>query len=235
MGAERIFETQKKELSGDGISIRYDIAICKNWQCVWGKFRIFRQFFFCVREGWGQEVFCLTVKNIKKRKTDVNNKRMLSDIYTVTGRIVFGKRGFREMERRAFMGNEDTTPSESEWLIMEVFWESDGPLTSSAVIQKLKGKLDMTPKMIRVLMNRLCQKGILSHTVDEKDSRVYHYSVLKSKEECLRSKSRRFADSYFSGNQTGALASLIQSIALTDEQISELEEILEKSRGKGKK
>ena len=160
---------------------------------------------------------------------------MLSDIYTVTGRNVFGKRDFREMERRAFMGNEDTTPSESEWLIMEVFWESDGPLTSSAVIQKLKGKLDMTPKMIRVLMNRLCQKGILSHTVDEEDSRVYHYSVLKSKEECLRSKSRRFADSYFSGNQTGALASLIQSIALTDEQISELEEILEKSRGKGKK
>lgn len=190
---------------------------------------------FFVREGCGQEAFCLTVKKYKKWKMDVNNKQMLSDIYTVTGRIVFGKWGFREMERRAFMGNEDTTPSESEWLIMEVFWESDGPLTSSAVIQKLKGKLDMTPKMIRVLMNRLCQKGILSHTVDEKDSRVYHYSVLKSKEECLRSKSRRFADSYFSGNQTGALASLIQSIALTDEQISELEEILEKSRGKGKK
>ena len=81
MGAERIFETQKKELSGDGISIRYDIAICKNRQCVWGKFRIFRQFFFCVREGWGQEAFCLTVKNIKKRKIDVNNKQMLSDIY----------------------------------------------------------------------------------------------------------------------------------------------------------
>ena len=66
VGAERIFETQKKELSGDGISIRYDIAICKNWQCVWGKFRIFRQFFFCVRKGCGQEAFCLTVKKYKK-------------------------------------------------------------------------------------------------------------------------------------------------------------------------
>ena len=133
------------------------------------------------------------------------------------------------------MGSEDATPSESEWLIMEVLWESDTPMTSSAVIPRQEGKLDMTPKMIRVLMNRLCQKGILSHRVDEKDSRVYHYSVLKSKEECLRSKSRKFADSYFSGNQSSALASLIQSIALTDEQIHELEEILEKSKGKGKK
>ena len=133
------------------------------------------------------------------------------------------------------MGSEDATPSESEWLITEVLWESDTPMTSSAAIRRLEGKLDMTPKMIRVLMNRLCQKGILSHRGDEKDSRVYHYSVLKSKEECLRSKSRKFADSYFSGNQSSALASLIQSIALTDEQIHELEEILEKSKGKGKK
>lgn len=126
-------------------------------------------------------------------------------------------------------------PSESEWLIMEVLWESGTPLTSLQVIQKLQGKLDMTPKMIRVLMNRLCQKGVLSHTLDEKDARVYHYSALKSKEECLRNKSRKFADSYFSGNETGALASLIQSIALTDEQISELEQILENSKGKTRK
>lgn len=130
------------------------------------------------------------------------------------------------------MKNEELMPSESEWLIMEVLWESSTPLTSLQVIQKLQGKLDMTPKMIRVLMNRLCQKGILSHTLDEKDARVYHYSVLKSKEECLRNKSRKFADSYFSGDETGALASLIQSIALTDEQISELEQILENSKGK---
>lgn len=132
------------------------------------------------------------------------------------------------------MGKEDITPSESEWMIMEVLWESGVPLTSAEVIRKLQGKLDMTPKMIRVLMNRLCRKGILNHTVDEQDARVYHYSVLKTKEECLRSKSRRFADSYFSGNETSALASLIQSIALTDGQIRELEQILEESRGKNR-
>lgn len=130
------------------------------------------------------------------------------------------------------MENGNMMPSESEWPIMEVIWESSMPLTSSAVIHKLQGKLNMTPKMIRVLMNRLCQKGLLSYTLDEKDARVYHYSAMKSKEECLKIKSKRFADSFFSGNQTNAIASLIQSIALTDEEISELEEILEKSKRK---
>ena len=131
------------------------------------------------------------------------------------------------------MTNNDMTPSESEWQIMEVLWASGTPMTSSAVIKELQGKSDKTPKMIRVLMNRLCQKGILSYTIDEKDARVYHYSVVKSREECLKGKSKRFAESYFSGNQTSALASLIQSISLTDEQIEELEGILEKAKGKG--
>jgi BlaI family penicillinase repressor len=58
---------------------------------------------------------------------------------------------------------------------------------------------------------------------------------MKVQLECLRSKSKKFADSYFSGNQTSALASLIQNTVLTDEQISGLKDILEKSRGERKK
>ena len=49
----------------------------------------------------------------------------------------------------------------------------------------------------------------------------------------MKEKSRKFVDSYFSGNGTNAVAAMLQSFALTDEQIKELEEILEKSRGRG--
>ena len=42
-------------------------------------------------------------------------------------------------------------------------------------------------------------------------------------------------DSYFSGNGTNAMAALLQSFSLTEEQIQELEEILKKSRGQGGK
>ena len=84
-----------------------------------------------------------------------------------------------------------------------------------------------------MLMNRLNQKDILGYTVDKHDSRVYHYYVQRSREECVKEKSRKFVDSYFSGNGTNAMTALLQSFDLTDEQIRELEEILEKSRERG--
>lgn len=128
---------------------------------------------------------------------------------------------------------EETMPSESEWLIMEVLWESETPLTSMEVLNRLKGKSDMTLRMVRVLMSRLSGKGLLGFTVDENDARVYHYHTIKTKEECLNDKSRRFVNSYFSGSRTNAVAALLHGITLTDEQIKELEEILEKSKENG--
>lgn len=132
------------------------------------------------------------------------------------------------------MGKEEQTPSESEWKIMEILWESGEPLTSAEVIQRMKEGSRMTSKMVRVLMNRLSQKGLLGYEVDPHDSRVYHYTPLRSREDCLKEKSQRFTDSYFSGNKplaaTNAMAALLQSFDLSDEQLEELEKILRKKR-----
>ncbi|MCM1055280.1 MAG: BlaI/MecI/CopY family transcriptional regulator [Bacteroides sp.] len=128
---------------------------------------------------------------------------------------------------------KETTPSQSEWLIMEVFWASHTSLTAKEVIKEVCSKTDMSPRMVRVLINRLCQKGVLNYTVDENDLRVYHYSVMRSKEECQKEKSRKFVDSYFGGNQKNAMAALLQSTNLTEEQLRELEEILEKCKDRG--
>lgn len=125
----------------------------------------------------------------------------------------------------------DITPSETEWLVMEVLWESTVPLTSMEIIKRLQDVKKMSPKTVRVLINRLYQKGIIDYTIDKKDARVYHYFAVKPKKECLQEKSRRFTESYFSGNKTNALAALIQNCDLTKEQIDELEAILERSKG----
>lgn len=124
------------------------------------------------------------------------------------------------------MGKEELTPSESEWQVMEVLWESGEALTSSEVIGRMKPENRMNPKMVRVLMNRLCQKGILAYRVDEKDARIYHYYPLKSREDCQKEKSSRFIESYFGGNQMGAVAALIGSSELTEDELRELEGIL---------
>jgi len=126
------------------------------------------------------------------------------------------------------MAKEEITPS--EWQIMEVIWADGTPLTSAEVYKRMQGNVGMSQRMVRVLMNRLNQKGILGYTVDEYDSRVYHYYALRQREECVKEKSRRFVDSYFSGSGTNAMAALLQSFDLTDEQIKKLEEILEKNK-----
>ncbi len=126
------------------------------------------------------------------------------------------------------MAKEEITPS--EWQIMEVLWACKEPLTSSEVYKRMQGSVDMSKRMVRVLMNRLNQKDILGYSVDAHDARVYHYYVQKPREECVKEKSRKFVDRYFSGNGTNAMAVLLQSFVLTDEQIGELENILKRSR-----
>lgn len=130
--------------------------------------------------------------------------------------------------------DKETSPSQSEWLVMEVLWASDTSLTAREVIEKMKDNADMSPRMVRVLLNRLWQKGVLSYTVDAHDSRVYHYYVVKSKEECQREKSQKFVDSYFAGSRKNAMAALLQSAKLTEEQFRELEDMLEQCKDKGK-
>lgn len=121
-------------------------------------------------------------------------------------------------------------PSESEWKIMEVFWACGTPLTSLEVIKRLQKSVSMTPRMVRVLINRLCEKGLLSYTIDMNDKRVYHYSAVKPKEECQKEKSRKFVDSYFEGSRKNAMAALLQNTKLTEKQFRELEDILERCR-----
>lgn len=128
------------------------------------------------------------------------------------------------------MSKEDLTPSETEWLVMEKLWESAIPLTSAEIISRLESGKKMSPKTVRVLLNRLGQKKIIDYNIDKKDSRVYHYFPIKSKEECLKEKSRHFADSYFKGNRAGAMAALVDSFELSDNQMKELWDILEKKK-----
>ena len=131
------------------------------------------------------------------------------------------------------MSKEDKIPSVSEWRVMEVLWESGAPLPSSEIIKRLGEHGKMTSRMVRVLLNRLCQKELVDYIVDDKDARVYHYFSRKSRAECRREKSRRFVECYFAGSQTGAIASLLQSSTLTAEQIGELEALLEENKRKG--
>ena len=124
--------------------------------------------------------------------------------------------------------DQQQMPSETEWQVMEIVWASEENMTSQEIIKEMeKGDKSLSPKTVRVLINRLCQKQILDYSVDERDSRIYHYFPTMTKEECLKVKSRHFVDSYFAGNQARALATLITGAHLTDSQMRELKRMLD--------
>ena len=129
------------------------------------------------------------------------------------------------------MPREEMLPSESEWLIMETLWNCDHDLTSAEITERLPKSSSMTQRMVRVLINRLCKKELLSYTVDPHDSRVYHYTATKGRDELRREKSREFVGSYFGGNTAGAAFAFLEDGELSSEQIAELEKIIKRAKG----
>ena len=132
------------------------------------------------------------------------------------------------------MDREEMLPTEREWLIMDAVWDSDDQPTSSEILSRIDEAAKLDSRTERVLLHHLCRKGLLGYVVDEHDSRVYHYYPLRTREECLREKSRNFIDTYFRGSSSVAVAAMLKNAAFTDEQLKELEEIL-KARKDGEK
>lgn len=133
------------------------------------------------------------------------------------------------------MDREEMLPTEREWLIMDAVWDSGDRPTSAEILNRIDEAAKLDARTERVLLHHLCRKGLLGYVVDERDSRVYHYYPLRTREECLREKSRDFVDTYFQGNSGGAVAALLKSAQFTDEQLKELEAILKARKdGEGK-
>ena len=76
----------------------------------------------------------------------------------------------------------------------------------------------------------MAREEMLTYTVDPDDSRVYHYTALRGREECQRAKSSAFANSYFEGNRLTAAFALLDNENLSEEQIKELEKLIAKAK-----
>ncbi len=129
----------------------------------------------------------------------------------------------------------EATPSENEWMIMEILWDSEAPMTAAEVIARLSGIKDVSSKTIRVLINRLLKKKIIGYTVDPHDARIYHYFAKKSREACLAEKSEHFIKSYFRGNPLGMVTAFVRNEHFSPEEIDELIRILEDGKNRRSK
>lgn len=116
--------------------------------------------------------------------------------------------------------------SGAEWEVMKVLWDA-APLTGAEVAERLQAH----PKTIKTLLGRLVKKGALRYS---EEGNRYLYRPAFPRERYVAEESRSFLQRVFGGEATPALVHFVESVELTDEEIRELRELLDR-RSRGEK
>lgn len=128
------------------------------------------------------------------------------------------------------MGSKLPHISESEWLIMNKLWEKS-PLTAAEIVEKVQRERNLEVTTIKTLLRRLIAKKAVSFTVDDKNSKLYHYSPAVEQHDCVSEESRQFLSLYYENNLNKLLANFLEKAELSDNEIESLKDILEKKKG----
>ena len=123
--------------------------------------------------------------------------------------------------------------SEAEWPIMESLWDK-GSATAAEIVAVVTSRRPAAMRTVKTLIRRLIAKGLVAFTVDEHDSRIYHYRPLISREAGVMDKNRSLLDLVYNNDVGELLANFARSADLTGEEINRLREILkDKEKGGG--
>lgn len=114
--------------------------------------------------------------------------------------------------------------SGAEWEVMTVLWEA-APLTGAEVAERIGGH----PKTVKTLLGRLVKKRAIRYT---EEGNRYLYRPVFPRERYVAEESRSFLQRVFGGEATPALVHFVENVELSDEDIQELRELLER-RAKG--
>jgi BlaI family penicillinase repressor len=114
--------------------------------------------------------------------------------------------------------------SDAEWDIMKVLWHTPG-LTANEVAERLADTRKWHTKTVRTLLDRLLKKEVLEATSVD---RLYRYTPLLSREDCVSQASESFLTKVFDGAFTPMVAHFVKNSPLSKKDRAELERILAK-------
>jgi BlaI family penicillinase repressor len=123
------------------------------------------------------------------------------------------------------------TISDAEWHVMQVIWDAGGPVTAGDVVDRVAARQRWNPRTVKTLLNRLVKKAALGF---EAEGNRYRYFPRVSRDACVRSESRSFLERVFGGAAGPMLAHFVSEAPLTDDEVRQLRQILERRGGKGR-
>ena len=114
--------------------------------------------------------------------------------------------------------------SDAEYQVMKIVWACV-PISTNEVVEKLEKTTAWKPKTIQTLLSRLVKKEALKY---QKNGRVFVYTPLIQESEILEMESDSFLNRFYEGTLNSMIVNLLERDKLSEEDINELKNILEK-------
>ena len=104
-----------------------------------------------------------------------------------------------------------------------IIWDN-APVTSARLVELARQELDWKKSTTYTVLKRLCQRGIFQN----QDGVV---TALVSKEEFYARQSEEFVEETFSGSLPAFLTAFTRRKKLSQEEITQLQQLIDESRG----
>lgn len=105
----------------------------------------------------------------------------------------------------------------------DLIWQN-APIGSGELVKLAEGKLGWKKSTTYTMLRRLCQRGLFENT----DSVV---KTLVTREEFYARQSAQFVEDTFQGSLPAFLTAFTSQKKLSDEEVSQLEELIRRHRG----
>lgn len=119
-----------------------------------------------------------------------------------------------------------TNLSDAEWKIMELLWEKE-PRTMMDITKALADDTGWSKHTVMTYLKRMEEKGALHF---EEGERAKQYYADLNREEVIVKETEHFLSKVFKGKMGLMLNTMVEQNAITEEEIQELYDILEKGK-----
>lgn len=116
--------------------------------------------------------------------------------------------------------------SDAEHAVMEALWQRS-PQTAAEVCETVCKERGWSMPTVKTLLSRLVQKGVLA---TEPDGRRFLYTPLIARSAYVGTESKRLVERLFGGRAAPLFAHLAQAEALSQDDITEIERLLQEMK-----
>lgn len=117
--------------------------------------------------------------------------------------------------------------SGAEWNLMESLWEYS-PKVGSQIVTDMAARTGWSRSTTLTMLRRMTEKGLIAC---ENSGQMKTYAPLVEREEAARKETESFLNRVYNGSISLLVSGFVERQKLTEQEIAELRQLLEKAEG----